>query len=105
MKIDNPRYVRDGVHPELHFTLEGRPVVLTPDAKPTLHEAGAVYVGEDLGLPELTVGLGPGGGTTKVGGCTRDPGVFALYDRFLRDCADGTFRPGPAPRPAGAQGP
>lgn len=91
MEIQNPRYVLNQGHPELHFEYKGRTAKLGTEIKPTLYEAGIVFLGPDFEqlVPEIVFKR------TTLRGFTQDPKVFALYDAFGKSVMNGTFKPGP----------
>ena len=68
-----------------------------------MHDNGLVCLGSDFDdlLPERTIE--PDAPDSRkaqaIRGCTDDPRVWKLVDRFGRACNDGTFRPGPVPIP------
>lgn len=88
----------------LRVTINGRRAFIVADQKPTLLEAGLVFVGsgdsESWGdiLPPIDFKLDDGS-RLRLEGFADDRRLFALYDRFRRSLNDGTFRPGPVDIP------
>ncbi len=96
LKLANARIVIHGYYPELHLDVEGRPAVLDVYPKPTLHDAGIVFVGDDFVdvLPVVTLRVDRHERTAR--GCSDDPRLWRLYDRFL---SMHDRKPGPFPIP------
>ena len=90
MKIENPRYVLNQGHPELHFELLGRTAKLSAETKPSLHKAGIVSL--CCGFDDLVPPIEFRGKTLR--GYTNDPEIFRLYDQFGHAVMNGTFKPG-----------
>ncbi|NHC36898.1 hypothetical protein [Scytonema millei] len=90
MRIENPRYVLNQGHPELHFELLGRTAQLSTETKPTLNKAGIVSLGSDF--DDLVPPIELNG--TVLRGCTNNPEIFRLYDQFGHAVMNRTFKPG-----------
>lgn len=90
MQITNPRYVQTGGYPILELDLDGRTARITLEQKPTLYQAGLIFLGADWeeAVPEIEFQ-----GTT-LRGFTNDPAILTLYDQFGEAVMSGTFRPG-----------
>lgn len=100
LKLGNARVEVRDLHPVLKVEIEGREAVLGTDAKPTIHKAGLVFVGEEfaelVGTHTITDDTGQ---ETELVGFSDDPRLFLLYDDFLAACARGIVPPGAFPIP------
>jgi hypothetical protein len=77
-------------NPVLELTIAGRPATLCAEPKPTIFDAGLVFVGEDFDdiLPDLTIVVE--GRRVTLRGYSDDPRLFRLFNLYLE--AEG---PGP----------
>lgn len=87
MKIANPRYIQNQGYSSLELEIDGRKTLIPLEQKPTLYEAGIIYVGLEDFLPEIEFQ-----GTT-LRGCSNDPEILRLYDEFGRASQRDDFQP------------
>jgi hypothetical protein len=98
MILANARYYWNDGYPMLAVEVDGRMAEMGTDCKPSLHEAGIVFLGSEFAdaVPPIEFPTGDGH-TTTLRGFSRDETLFRLYDEFLQ--AD-EITPGPVAIPA-----
>jgi len=101
VKLENASYLRHDGYPVLQVDVAGRTVYFPCEAKPTLHAAGYVYIGdeftEDGTVPLATIEVD--GHPETLEGCSNDPRLWKLFDQFLRDSNSDHYQPGPVTIP------
>ena len=91
MEIRNPRYVQDQGYSVLEVEINGRLARIFLEQKPTLYEAGIIFLGGEFEsvLPAIVFG------SLTLRGFTNDPEILRLYDEFGQAVEEGRFEPGP----------
>lgn len=96
MAVTNVLGVHDrGLRAVLTLEWNGEPVAIHAEQKPSLVQAGLIYLGSqwESKVPPITWGTPPG--TTVLRGFTRDREIHRLYRSFAEEVRLGTFKPGP----------
>lgn len=90
MKITNVQYRRIDGYPVLELLIDGKQVRIMLEEKPSLHQAGLVFLGADWEgvVPDIEFR-----GTT-LRGFVQDPEILKLYDDFGKAVSSGNFRVG-----------
>ena len=99
VQLSNARYwINDG-YPMLGVEVDGRTTNLIAECKPSVYNAGIVFLGADFAdvVPAIDLDLpaDDGGGRIHLEGFTRDAQLYRLYTDFLKAAGDGTFKSGP----------
>ena len=96
MDIENATYVEIDSYPVLEVMLNGIQTWIPLEQKMLLVESGIIFVGEAVDTEAEFDGK-------RFRGCTNDPQVFALWQRFVDDCNNLRFEPGPLSDADGSQ--
>lgn len=98
--ITSAEYILNEGRPELHFTWNGVPAIVTLDQHHGLLSEGYISLHPKevwaARLPDLTLPADPdqGRGETRLTGFTRDKEVVKLAQRFAAEARAGTLKPG-----------
>lgn len=99
LTLADAAYDRNGFYPVLRLTVNGRSVVLSSEAKPTLLDAGIVVFNGDVpGLPPIEF-QPKDGGRLVLESATRDTRVLRLFLAFVKAANSGSFTVGPVAIP------
>ena len=72
-------------------TIDGKEATFISECKPTINQAGIVFLGADWADTVPPIEFEHEGQTTILEGFSNDPELFKLYDKFGKACRNGTF--------------